>query len=102
MLIVPQMISLRKDPKGETVFDKKSTLSTAETGEFTLKKSVDSDTVATLTERVKQLESELKTYKVINDCSVSIHRAGGTHALLSLSCPMTSYDVVRLSASLCH
>lgn len=67
--IIPQMVILHKDPKGEAVFDKTTTLSTVETGESALKKSVDSDTIATLTERIKQLESELQANKVINDCS---------------------------------
>ena len=59
------MISLRKDPKGETVFDKSTNLSSVETGESTLRKTTDSDTVTTLTARIKQLETELNTYKVI-------------------------------------
>jgi len=68
-IFVPKMVILHKDPKGEAVFDKTTTLSTVETGEYALKKSVDSDTIATLTERIKQLESELQANKVINDCS---------------------------------
>ena len=59
------MISLRKDPKGETVFDKSTNLSSVETGESTLRKTTDSDTVTTLRTRIKQLEAELNTYKVI-------------------------------------
>ena len=59
------MISLRKDPKGENVFVKGKTLSSVETGESTLRKTTDSDTVTTLRTRIKQLETELNTYKVI-------------------------------------
>ena len=58
------MITLRKDPKGETVFDKSTNFSSIETGESTLKRTTDSDNVATLTARIKQLETELNTYKV--------------------------------------
>ena len=36
-----------------------------ETGESTLRKTTDSDTVTTLRTRIKQLEAELNTYKVI-------------------------------------
>jgi len=80
--IIPQMVILHKDPKGEAVFDKTTTLSTVETGESALKKSVDSDTIATLTERIKQLESELQANKVINNCSKAILR--GTSAQISI------------------
>ena len=59
------MISLRKDPKGENVFVKGKTLSSVETGESTLRKTTDSDTVTALRTRIKQLETELNTYKVI-------------------------------------
>ena len=59
------MISLRKDPKGETVFVKSTNLSSVETGESTLRKTTDSDTMTTLRTRIKQLEAELNTYKVI-------------------------------------
>ena len=59
------MISLRKDPKGENVFVKGKTLSSVETGESTLRKMTDSDTVTALRTRIKQLETELNTYKVV-------------------------------------
>ena len=56
---------LAKGSKRETVFDKSTNLSSVETGESTLRKMTDSDTVTTLRARIKQLEAELNTYKVI-------------------------------------
>lgn len=46
------------------MFDKSTNFSSIETGESTLKRTTDSDNVVTLTARIKQLETELNTYKV--------------------------------------
>ena len=59
------MISLRKDPKGENVFDKGNTLTSVEIEESSLRKTIDPDIVTALTERIKELETGLNTYKVI-------------------------------------
>ena len=59
------MISLRKDPKGENVFDKGNTLTSVEIEESSLRKTIDPGIVTALAERIKELETELNTYKVI-------------------------------------
>ena len=57
------MIGLRRDPKGQTIFER--TGSTAEAGRIGTAKSEDTQTtILSLTVKIKEMETELSNYKV--------------------------------------